>query len=145
MTNWPILSVVTFLPLAGVILIYFARGDDEASVQRRILSVHRIEEANRTRHGQRPPGKRQGPVLAETPQAADIQPHGRRPHPRSHTITQKREALGNQSGRELSQCRFEWSDFQPKIAKVGAGRSRPDTCKTEHPLAIDPWNAGQPR
>ena len=31
MTNWPILSVVTFLPLAGVILIYFARGDDEAA------------------------------------------------------------------------------------------------------------------
>src|ERR1700748_448124 len=31
MTSWPILSVVTFLPLVGVILIYFARGDDEAA------------------------------------------------------------------------------------------------------------------
>src|SRR5215471_7471619 len=31
MTNWPILSVITFLPLVGVILIYFARGDDEAA------------------------------------------------------------------------------------------------------------------
>src|SRR6201986_5313702 len=31
MTSWPILSVVTFLPLVGVILIYFARGDDEGA------------------------------------------------------------------------------------------------------------------
>jgi NADH-quinone oxidoreductase subunit M len=29
MTTWPILSVVTFLPLVGVILIYLSRGDDE--------------------------------------------------------------------------------------------------------------------
>src|SRR5690242_6630406 len=31
MTNWPILSVVTFLPVVGVVLIYFVRGDDEAA------------------------------------------------------------------------------------------------------------------
>src|ERR1700758_2922930 len=31
MTNWPILSVVTFLPIVGVVLIYFTRGDDEAA------------------------------------------------------------------------------------------------------------------
>ena len=31
MTNWPILSVVTFLPAVGVILIYLIRGDDEAA------------------------------------------------------------------------------------------------------------------
>jgi NADH-quinone oxidoreductase subunit M len=31
MTNWPILSVVTFLPVVGVILIYLSRGDDEAA------------------------------------------------------------------------------------------------------------------
>ena len=31
MTNWPILSVVTFLPVVGVVLIYLARGDDEAA------------------------------------------------------------------------------------------------------------------
>jgi NADH-quinone oxidoreductase subunit M len=31
MTNWPILSVVTFLPVVGVILIYLIRGDDEAA------------------------------------------------------------------------------------------------------------------
>jgi NADH-quinone oxidoreductase subunit M len=29
MTTWPILSVVTFLPLLGTILVYLSRGDDE--------------------------------------------------------------------------------------------------------------------
>jgi NADH-quinone oxidoreductase subunit M len=31
MTTWPILSVVTFLPLVGALLIYLLRGDDEAA------------------------------------------------------------------------------------------------------------------
>jgi len=31
MTTWPILSVVTFLPVVGALLIYLVRGDDEAS------------------------------------------------------------------------------------------------------------------
>jgi len=31
MTTWPILSVVTFLPVVGAILVYLARGDDEAA------------------------------------------------------------------------------------------------------------------
>jgi NADH-quinone oxidoreductase subunit M len=31
MTTWPILSVVTFLPLVGALLIYAVRGDDEAA------------------------------------------------------------------------------------------------------------------
>jgi NADH-quinone oxidoreductase subunit M len=31
MTTWPILSVVTFLPLVGALLIYVSRGDDEAA------------------------------------------------------------------------------------------------------------------
>ncbi|CAN5258328.1 NADH-quinone oxidoreductase subunit M [soil metagenome] len=31
MTTWPILSVVTFLPVVGAILIYLSRGDDEAA------------------------------------------------------------------------------------------------------------------
>src|SRR5215218_5226966 len=31
MTTWPILSVVTFLPLFGALLIYVSRGDDEAA------------------------------------------------------------------------------------------------------------------
>lgn len=31
MTTWPILSVVTFLPIVGAILIYISRGDDEAA------------------------------------------------------------------------------------------------------------------
>lgn len=31
MTTWPILSVTTFLPLVGALLIYLARGDDEAA------------------------------------------------------------------------------------------------------------------
>jgi NADH-quinone oxidoreductase subunit M len=31
MTTWPILSVVTFLPLVGAVLIYVSRGDDEAA------------------------------------------------------------------------------------------------------------------
>jgi NADH-quinone oxidoreductase subunit M len=31
MTTWPILSVVTFLPLVGALLIYIVRGDDEAA------------------------------------------------------------------------------------------------------------------
>lgn len=30
-TTWPILSVVTFLPVLGAILIYLSRGDDEAA------------------------------------------------------------------------------------------------------------------
>ena len=30
--TWPILSVVTFLPLVGALLIYLSRGDDEAPV-----------------------------------------------------------------------------------------------------------------
>src|ERR1700743_4015143 len=31
MTTWPILSVVTFLPLVGALLVYLNRGDDEAA------------------------------------------------------------------------------------------------------------------
>jgi NADH-quinone oxidoreductase subunit M len=31
MTTWPILSVVTFLPLVGALLVYLIRGDDEAA------------------------------------------------------------------------------------------------------------------
>jgi NADH-quinone oxidoreductase subunit M len=31
MTTWPILSVTTFLPLVGALLIYLLRGDDEAT------------------------------------------------------------------------------------------------------------------
>ena len=31
MTTWPILSVVTFLPLLGALVIYVSRGDDEAA------------------------------------------------------------------------------------------------------------------
>jgi NADH-quinone oxidoreductase subunit M len=31
MTTWPILSVVTFLPLVGALLVYLTRGDDEAA------------------------------------------------------------------------------------------------------------------
>jgi NADH-quinone oxidoreductase subunit M len=31
MTTWPILSVVTFLPLVGALLVYASRGDDEAA------------------------------------------------------------------------------------------------------------------
>ena len=31
--NWPLLSVVTFLPLVGVLAILFARGDDEAAAR----------------------------------------------------------------------------------------------------------------
>lgn len=31
MTTWPILSVVTFLPLVGALLIYLVRGEDEAA------------------------------------------------------------------------------------------------------------------
>ena len=32
MTTWPILSVVTFLPAVGALLVYFlARGNDEAA------------------------------------------------------------------------------------------------------------------
>jgi NADH-quinone oxidoreductase subunit M len=31
MTTWPILSVVTFLPLVGALIIYISRGDDEAA------------------------------------------------------------------------------------------------------------------
>jgi NADH-quinone oxidoreductase subunit M len=31
MTTWPILSVVTFLPIVGALLIYISRGDDEAA------------------------------------------------------------------------------------------------------------------
>jgi NADH-quinone oxidoreductase subunit M len=31
MTTWPILSVVTFLPLVGALVIYISRGDDEAA------------------------------------------------------------------------------------------------------------------
>ena len=30
MTNWPILSVVTFLPLVGALIVYVSPGDDEA-------------------------------------------------------------------------------------------------------------------
>jgi NADH-quinone oxidoreductase subunit M len=30
MTTWPILSVVTFLPVVGALLVYISRGDDEA-------------------------------------------------------------------------------------------------------------------
>src|SRR5205823_7033318 len=31
MTTWPILSVVTFLPVIGALAIYITRGDDEAA------------------------------------------------------------------------------------------------------------------
>ena len=31
MTTWPVLSVMTFLPLFGALLIYLVRGDDEAA------------------------------------------------------------------------------------------------------------------
>src|SRR5437762_5466734 len=31
MTTWPILSVVTFLPVFGALIIYLSRGDDEAA------------------------------------------------------------------------------------------------------------------
>ena len=31
MTTWPILSVVTFLPVLGALVIYVSRGDDEAA------------------------------------------------------------------------------------------------------------------
>src|SRR5512139_3260446 len=31
MTTWPILSVVTFLPLVGALIVYLSRGDDEAA------------------------------------------------------------------------------------------------------------------
>src|SRR5262249_41223613 len=31
MTTWPILSVVTFLPLVGALLVCISRGDDEAA------------------------------------------------------------------------------------------------------------------
>jgi NADH-quinone oxidoreductase subunit M len=31
MTTWPILSVVTFLPVVGALVIYISRGDDEAA------------------------------------------------------------------------------------------------------------------
>ena len=31
MTTWPILSVVTFLPAIGALMIYLVRGDDEAA------------------------------------------------------------------------------------------------------------------
>src|SRR5215217_5902523 len=31
MTTWPILSVVTFLPVVGALIIYLSRGDDEAA------------------------------------------------------------------------------------------------------------------
>ena len=31
MTTWPILSVVTFLPVVGAFLMYISRGDDEAA------------------------------------------------------------------------------------------------------------------
>ncbi len=31
MTTWPVLSVVTFLPVVGALLIYISRGDDEAA------------------------------------------------------------------------------------------------------------------
>jgi NADH-quinone oxidoreductase subunit M len=31
MTTWPILSVVTFLPLVGALVVYLTRGDDEAA------------------------------------------------------------------------------------------------------------------
>ena len=33
MTSWPILSVVTFLPLAGVLFILAMRGDDEVALR----------------------------------------------------------------------------------------------------------------
>ena len=31
MTTWPILSVVTFLPVVGAFLMYISRGDGEAA------------------------------------------------------------------------------------------------------------------
>ena len=31
MTTWPVLSVVTFLPVVGALLVYISRGDDEAA------------------------------------------------------------------------------------------------------------------
>jgi len=38
MTDWPILSTVTFLPLVGVLLILFIR-DDSASARRNIRAI----------------------------------------------------------------------------------------------------------
>jgi NADH-quinone oxidoreductase subunit M len=29
--SWPILSVTTFLPLVGALIVYLSRGDDEAA------------------------------------------------------------------------------------------------------------------
>ena len=38
MTTWPILSVVTFLPVFGALLVYLlARGSDEAAQPQRAL------------------------------------------------------------------------------------------------------------
>ncbi len=34
MQNWPLLSVITFLPLLGVVFILFGHGDDEAAARR---------------------------------------------------------------------------------------------------------------
>ena len=34
MTDWPILSIVTFLPLVGALLIVVIRGDDESARRR---------------------------------------------------------------------------------------------------------------
>lgn len=33
MTTWPILSVTTFLPLVGALIVYLSRGDDEAAMR----------------------------------------------------------------------------------------------------------------
>ena len=39
MTTWPILSVVTFLPLVGALIIYVSRGEDEPARRNAFLSV----------------------------------------------------------------------------------------------------------
>ena len=45
MTDWPILSLVTFLPLVGALLILFIRGDSENA--RRNIRAHRAVDDDR--------------------------------------------------------------------------------------------------
>ena len=42
MTSWPILSLTTFLPLAGALLIMMLRGDDPAFVDRTVVSYDEL-------------------------------------------------------------------------------------------------------
>ena len=54
MTTWPILSVVTFLPLIGALVIYISRGDDEAARQQ--LALDRAVDHVRHLRGVADPG-----------------------------------------------------------------------------------------